>query len=167
VKIKVLPTFQHSPFYHKGDYIECEHELRIVDLFNTPFIIDMYPEKLAGPLPWVEKKDSVNIIWKKWLQAEQKLSPLFKERKTSLAKQIMIIQISAYIDFLFWTNGERVTQLKDVISDVEKLRHTPVNITERLAFILQMPHHYQSFIQLQQLFIESNKQYKRLEALQK
>jgi len=64
-----------------------------------------------------------------------------------------------FVAFLFWTNETNVPGILNLEQEIKQLRIKPINISERLDFIMSKPDNYHSFVQLCQLFEEFTKQY--------
>ena len=74
-------------------------------------------------------------------------------------KASMTNALHLFFEFLFWTNEREVPNFIPTKQDFSTLHIKPINLTERIFFILSKLEHYHSFIQLSQLFDEFTKQY--------
>jgi hypothetical protein len=160
--------FLVSPFYElEGDIQFPKDQLSIKDLLNYPFVIDMFGQDHFDLKPWENPTVSGQLILNHWENGSFHISELFSCRKNDKAKELMIIYIAAFIDFLFWTNGKKVRSLQTLKDDINELQDVPININERLFFIIDKANHYNSYIQLKHLFVDVNKQFEIACALNK
>ncbi|ANX12663.1 hypothetical protein ABE41_011645 [Fictibacillus arsenicus] len=98
-------------------------------------------------------------IIKEWKEKSPSIAAYFKERNRNKAKEPMIYFFQRFLTALFYGNSKTVNE-KDLIKwkeTVKELDQLPVNVIERLSFIEEQPDHYQSFIQLSELFSEWEK----------
>lgn len=107
--------------------------------------------------PFEKKKESVQSKFEGWKNSKEQIKAHFAERKRAKAKEPMIYQISCFLQALFWCNAAMADNLLSWQEKTKNLSVSPANATERLSFIMQQPDHYQSYIQLNQLFLELEK----------
>jgi hypothetical protein len=103
--------------------------------------------------------ERISEIFKEWKEKSPSIAANFKERNRKQAKEPMIYFFKRFLQALFWVN-ENVACEQDLIlwkERVKELHQLPVNALERLSFIEEQPDHYQSFIQLSELFSECEK----------
>jgi hypothetical protein len=108
--------------------------------------LELYTEQMLGIInEWKEKSPSIAIC--------------FKERNRKKAKEPMCCFFKRFIQALFLGNGYMIEEqdLQNWKEEIKKLKQVPVNAAERLSFIEEQPDHYQSFIQLSELFSEWEK----------
>jgi len=86
-----------------------------------------------------------------------------KDGKTD---QSMIKGISLLFLMLFWVN-RRPVNVAEWKGRLPELEIKPLNVEERLSFIIKKPGAYFSYIQLEELFIELNKASVKWMAMQK
>jgi hypothetical protein len=127
--------------------------------FQTPFLYDlMYHNdpQLLELWPWQKNE---NYFHNYWVEQKEVLRELFHRREQKKAKKPMILSVSAFIDQLFWTAGAPVDALdhEAVLQKMQTIPSVPLNIEERLGFLLRQPDRYQSFIQLDELEQEFTK----------
>ena len=100
-------------------------------------------------------KQAASII-DEWGKVREKLDELFRSRDMKNTKEWMEKGIGLFIRFLFKTNDKSFFQGP---IPYDQLEIKPVNIEERLAFILNRPNLYHSYRQLVELMIEQEKQF--------
>jgi hypothetical protein len=138
-----------------------QHEFFYLDSL-TP--ADFFPEEnrfylgMNESMPWKNEKEAVIQIVQEWKPYMNELTALFKERKNKETKPLMVKGISLFIRLLFWSNNEP-TDLKNLQEKLVQFEVKPVNIGERLQFLMQRPTLYHSFIQLSELMVEQEKIY--------
>ena len=116
--------------------------------------------------PWEKGEETVKAIIKEWKLLENKLTESFRKRNRKQINPFMIRGIGLFLKLLFWSNGLPVC-LKDLDKELEKMEILPVNIKDRLDFLLDHPLIYPSFIQLSALFIEQQKAYYKQMAMKR
>ncbi|KZE66207.1 hypothetical protein AWM68_07505 [Fictibacillus phosphorivorans] len=107
----------------------------------------------------MNQKEMADKIFLEWKENSEGIAQNFKNRDKKRAKEPMVYFLNRFLQALFVCNGRDATEQewiewKDVIKE---LKHLPVNAAERLRFIEEHPDHYQSFIQLSELFSEWEK----------
>lgn len=112
-----------------------------------------------------KREDVSKEILEEWGELQQSLHNLFKERNKELVKEPMQRGIALFIEFLQWVNGNPVG--KEHAMNYEQLRIKPVNIEERLSYILTRPNAYPSYMQLIELMKELEKQYEKSMAIKR
>jgi len=146
-----------------------QHEFFYLDSL-TP--VDFFPEEnrfylgIDTSMPWKTEKVGVIQIVHAWQPYLNELTEMFKKRKNKETKPLMVKGISLFIRLLFWSNHEP-TDLKNLQEKLELFEAKPVNIVERLQFLMQRPTLYHSFIQLSELMIEQEKIYYKYLVMQK
>ena len=108
--------------------------------------------------PWEYAEKHVPFLLNEWKKIDVECQNLFSERKTKQALEPMKEGIALFFTLIFWIHSQPV-QLKDWEHIVNQLAIKPVNLVERLSFIVQRPALYHSFIQLSELFRELEKHY--------
>lgn len=130
---------------------------------QVPFYFD-----LEGALaPWNERETYVPLLFSVWQKLLPTLEACYEDRDVQRAKGPMLLATAAFIDALFWTNEQPVERLIGVEEDANELAVKPVNIEERLAFLLAAPNKYHSFVQLRAMMDELRKMYAKSVALAK
>ena len=110
------------------------------------FILEQHTEQLTE-------------IFKEWKEKSPFIADCFKNRDRKKAKEPMIYFFQQFLMALFLgnrktANEQDLIKWKEYVKELERL---PVNVVERLSFIEGQPDHYQSFIQLSELFSEWEK----------
>jgi hypothetical protein len=103
--------------------------------------------------------EQLTEMFKEWKVKSPSIAAYFKNRDRNKAKEPMIYFFQQFLRTLFWGNRKTANEL-DLIKwkeNVKELDRLPVNAVERLSFIEEQPDHYQSFIQLSELFSEWEK----------
>lgn len=100
-----------------------------------------------------------------WNNKFDEIAGIFQRRETKLAKDPMIEFTDIYISCLFALNHKREEEVKD-LQVITQLERKPLNLSERLGFIIDSPNHYHAFIQLKELYIELLKMTARFEIIE-
>lgn len=162
----VIPDqLRHSFFFQ-------ENEMIWKDEYNNNFQIDFlflyeaaHYSHIPAFRPWESIEQSIPTLLNKWKIVKEELEEIFKKREKKKAYGLMKIGISLLIELIFWTN-ELPVQLRSM-NDIEKMKIHPVNINERLEFLLKQPAIFPSFIQLKELINEMEKLYAKKMAIKK
>lgn len=96
-----------------------------------------------------------------WFLEKEKIAHLFRIRDKKAALVPMSEQIASFLNLLFLINNIRVPKSEISMEHIEKLELKPINCKERLAFLMESPAHYHSFIQLSELYEELEKLYRK------
>lgn len=95
-----------------------------------------------------------------WNESKDELAIHFKNRDGEKALPLMERAIELFKQFILMTNGET----KGLYA-IEDCKIKPVNVEERLNFIVSRPNLFHSYIQLAELFAEQEKQFAKHAAL--
>lgn len=115
--------------------------------------------------PWATPEESVGALLEQWAILNKELHVLFEKRAQKEAKPVMEKGISLFIEFLHWSNEKPAEETTEI--DYTGLKTKPVNIGERLNFIISRPTLFQSYMQLAELFVEQEKGFKKAIAIKK
>jgi hypothetical protein len=109
-------------------------------------------------------KDISNLL-KEWENSKDRLEAIFRERDYKNAKVLMEKGINLFIQFLSWSN-ELPVLLEEPIN-FNQFEYKPVNVEERLGFIMSRPNLYHSYRQLTELMVEQEKLFVKRSILKK
>ncbi|KMK76403.1 YpoC family protein [Alkalihalobacillus pseudalcaliphilus] len=160
--MKLPLSFQVRPFYYeKSSIFEPTHEEQ--QWLDVYFYWDLQEQQK----PWQNPTQSLEKIFSYWEKNHYLMKEYFNKRENEQAKQLMLSMSALIIQGVFWLNRQRVTSLKDLGSQINKLPNRPVNAEERIPYILEHLDHFQSFKQLEMLFSELKKLLIRVSLLEK
>jgi len=111
------------------------------------------------------KEESISILLTEWKALNGQLEVLFHERNQLKARVLMGKGINLFIQFLSLSNGLPAVQDKPFTP--EQFHYKPVNVEERLGFIMSRPALYHSYRQLSELMVEQEKLYAKRNILKK
>lgn len=156
----VPEPFILKPFVDTQTY-EILADVCFEDAIQTlPIIFDVMDYIGVKSLkPWEQPFTYVPIIFYKWNADEEQIMQLIANRNQKEALQPMKHHILSFIAALFWLNGQPVAGLNNLSECVKQLKIKPVNVEDRVAYLMSAPNHHHSFTQLKQLFIELKKKY--------
>ncbi|WP_084783332.1 YpoC family protein [Bacillus dakarensis] len=143
-------------------------EIDELDHFNVNkiFIYDAaFYVGIQALKPWEENEASISALLTEWPVLRDQLKINFKNRDLAGAKEPMKKGIGLFIEMMHWTNGTPVKLSPEIVWN--NLAVKPVNVRERLDFILRRPVFYPSYMQLIELMIEMEKLYKKSIAIKK
>lgn len=164
-EIIIPDTFCVAPFYKKADKILVTKNPSLQSYWEEGYflydILSMLDNENAKVLsPWDKREELVQqvlLLWKN--EGEPFLRDCFHKRNRDKARPMMLKFTSIYIQTMFWLTKTRVPQLQNITDELEKLPFAPMNLKERMDFVLQAPDHHHSFTTLVQLFDESRKKW--------
>jgi hypothetical protein len=169
---QVPETFLVAPFFTKRKTFKKVELVDFEDIIRRePFYFDMLyfaNNRLCEDHPWENSEVTVKAVIEQWKMLKPELQISYAMRKANLQVESISIQsISLFLLALFWTNNSPIKSLNVKDMMVSELNQKPVNCEERLMFILNKPTGYHSFIQLQQLFDELEKNFYKTLAIQR
>lgn len=103
---------------------------------------------------------AVEKILSEWSQCKENLDAHFKNRDSVKILPLMERAIYLFEQFLFLSNS-----LKPDIYSIKECEIKPMNVEERLDFVVSRPELYHSYKQLAELFGEQEKQFAKQSAL--
>jgi hypothetical protein len=165
--MRIPDAFVHPLYYKKTDTLSIT-SFELEDIITKPFKYDIAYYQGAAPfqLPWENTSDSIPLLLFSWKRQESMLNDLHEKRRRFEAKEHIIPAVGWFIQMLFWINGQPVRSLTDWKKDVQSLQWKPMNVDERLDFVMKKPGMYHAFIQLQQLFTECNKLFYKIKVME-
>ncbi|ADU30177.1 hypothetical protein Bcell_1915 [Evansella cellulosilytica DSM 2522] len=158
---KVPEAFVLSPFYGKGAEITISNDVDFVqgDLFHYDIRLALNCANNTEQ-PWDNLQTLILKVKNLWLnEGLPTLTQCFHERNRNKARPYMLYYLSLYIQTMIWLQERPVYTLNAIQEQLNHLPYAPMNIRERISFILNSPDHYHSFITLKQLFEESHKKW--------
>jgi hypothetical protein len=108
---------------------------------------------------------AISNLLSDWERIKVELEGLYRNRDQKSTLQGMKKGIGLFIQFLYWSNDRQINS-KEPIS-INHLVITPVNLDERLAYILSRPNLFHSYRQLSELMTEQAKQYAKKNIVKK
>ncbi|SEM83779.1 hypothetical protein SAMN05192533_10688 [Mesobacillus persicus] len=152
-----VPIELQNSFFFPECLIEWEDNLVTTFNPNHPFQYELgYYAGMEGLRPWETPEEGIPLLLKEWKKIKGQLEELFATRKTGAAIEPMKQSIALFVEILFWTNKGPV---RFPLMHIEELKIKPVNVIERLEFIIAKPQLYHSYIQLSELLIEQEKHF--------
>lgn len=158
--------FCREPFYKQGNSIAVTiqpDEIGIVNAAKYFYedIIHYSVGQSSHSTPWKNAEKATAAILKMWeTEGQPFLITCYDDRNRRKARPLMIYFTSRLIQALFWAGGNPVPGIMD--KDLLKLKwmpYAPVNIADRLSFILASVDHHHAFTVLDQLFEEAKKKW--------
>ncbi|MEH7386242.1 YpoC family protein, partial [Bacillus sp. JJ1521] len=101
----------------------------------------------------MDNEKIISETTEKWNDRKELLMRLFQNRDKEAIMDPMNEAIYDFLTLLFFVNGEeRTPDKKRLQEDIMGLENRPINLDERLSFILKKPNQYHSFVQLNELY---------------
>lgn len=110
-----------------------------------------YLEELGLEAP----EKNISLLIAKWNGVKSELETLYRNRDQKSTLQLMRKGIVYYLQFLFCSNDKQVNSKEPI--PLNQLELKPVNLEERLTYILSRPNLFHSYRQLSELFTEQEK----------
>ncbi|KHF40296.1 YpoC family protein [Halalkalibacter okhensis] len=163
MKIDIPEAFQVPPFYNESYVVKEDTVASLKDICQAvPFYYDITLEKR----PWKQKHTYVPMLLDWWKDEEPLLEHFYAKRNPKAANKKMIVMTAVFIDALFWMNETQVQGITTIAKKVNSLQFKPVNCEERLAFILNGPIRYHTYVQLKAMYVELGKLYAKSKVLE-
>ncbi len=158
----IVPAELKDPLFFSGESVNIDqNELQdwkeLSSFVTFPYDVAFY-HGIEVYHPWEHTEKHLSALLAEWKKIDVECQKHFSERKTKKALEPMTEGIALFFTLLFWIHNQPV-QLKGWEDKVIQLTIKPVNLVERLTFIVQRPSLYHSFIQLSELFRELEKHY--------
>ncbi len=113
------------------------------------------------------KQNDVSKLISDWKENQQVIAAFFRERRFQEAKKPMIHFSKQLVKALYELNNKSYQDDEDLNTVLASFTYAPFNSQERIPFILEQPHQYHSYIQLNELYKETEKIYAKAVILQK
>ncbi len=162
-------SFRYDPFFkNRRTFLDYSHLNISETIDHEPFYYDMLVLQSQHVKPWESPNEFVPLIFEKWKQRVPEINNAFAIRKINAeTNELMIHCISLFIISLYWSNKSPVKSLNIVDANIQKNKIKPINVGERLLFIIKNYTKFHSFSQLKQLFIEHEKAFYKQAAIDK
>ncbi|RDI43026.1 YpoC family protein [Falsibacillus pallidus] len=142
---------QHSFFYPDPKFFWPDSESEIYFFDEFLFFLEK-----KGEMPWAYPEFHLPLLKDQWNQLDKRLQSMFSIRDRGV-KPIMVQAICTFFKYLFWSNGQPVS-LNKLDSCLGSLKIKPVNVEERLCFLMESTSYFHAYKQLSELFNEQMKQ---------
>lgn len=109
-------------------------------------------------LPWSNRGKYIPELLVKWKMIKTDCDLLFSERNAGQAMEPMKQGIGLLLSAICWLHGKPVT-LRTWKEQMKECTIKPVNLVERLSFVMENPAFFLSFRQLSELFLEFEKRF--------
>ncbi len=156
--VSIPETFQNPLFFKDRDFI-YDSEWNLEQFGCVPLLIDLLCYQGKFEQEHLNYEQLIGILLKQWKKEKTEIADDFKRRDRAAARPKMIKSIGWFLSLLHWMEGRYVENLSDIVQSILKVTIQPVNLKERLSFVLEAPDHFQSFIQLSELFDETEKKW--------
>jgi len=152
--IELETRFMHPLFFH-SNHVQLPSDVKPYQLFDPFFLPELQAAYRGANKPWDSFDVWQPILISEW---EQQKSIILNHVKIKNEKteEAMIKGISILFLMLFWLNRQPIN-VANWQGELPQLEIKPLNIEERLSFIINKPGSYFSYIQLDELFVELNK----------
>lgn len=114
-------------------------------------------EELESEVQGENVDEAISHLLSNWDQVKGELEILYRNRDQKSTLHLMKKGIGFFIQFLYWSNDKQVYSKQPFPFNEFELK--PVNLDERLSYILSRPNLFHSYRQLSELMTEQTKQY--------
>lgn len=164
IKNLTIPNELNHPYFFDGNNDKVMINQKDAPI-NIYFIHEiLFYNGIKATKPWLIPIESISTLLEKWTILKEELKLLHQQRDQHTILQEMKKGIALFIQFLFWSNN-RPVQLNPIPYD--QMSFKPVNIQERLEFLIIRPRLYHSYVQLSELFEEQQKHFVRKNIMKK
>lgn len=163
-----IPELTHELFnfkYDQLDELDWTEWNHLVFNFGFPYEY-FYYKNVERYRPWEDFWNVREQITKEWAEVVQRLEVMFSNREKNEIKPYMLKGIVLYISLMYWSNQVPVN-LREFPGCLKELKGKPVNVEERLPFIMTRPYFFPGFMQLKSLMEEQIKITAKMAALNK
>lgn len=161
-----IPAPLLHPVLFADDYVVWQREDELTLSVKEPFIYEAaYFSGLESLKPWEIGEVAISALLVEWTGVKEEIETQFAKRDRKGALPFMRKGLGLFLQFLHWANG-KPTRIKPEI-EYDQLEIKPVNLKERVEFILARPNLYHSSKQLIELMDELEKGYKKAVAIKK
>jgi hypothetical protein len=115
-----------------------------------PFLEELEIESPTGNVA-----EAVSLLLTEWKVVKTELEVLYRKRDQKTTHQGMRRGVGLFLQFLYWSNDKQV-KIKE-LEPIDRLEIKPVNLDERLGFIITRPNLFHSYRQLAELMTEQEK----------
>ncbi|UTR09666.1 hypothetical protein MM300_17480 [Evansella sp. LMS18] len=163
--VSVPPEFHQEPFYKAGDTAELKGDVHsIKEVWQNGYflhdIASFYNMNEPFPVPWSNPEEVTKLAYGLWKEeGRPQLENLFKARNKTEARPLIIMYTAIYIQVMHWVNRQPVRSLQGVTEAVSAFQYAPLNVSDRLQYIIASPNQFHAFITLNELYIESGKKW--------
>jgi hypothetical protein len=128
-------------------------------------LIIPFLEELQLEVPTENSSDSISLLLTEWNTIKAELEILYRNRDQKNTLHGMKKGIGLFLQFLYWSNDSHV-KVKE-LKPLDSLEIIPVNLDERLGFIINRPNLFHSYRQLSELMMEQEKLYAKKNIVKK
>ncbi|MDM5331259.1 YpoC family protein [Neobacillus sp. CF12] len=128
-------------------------------------LIIPFLEELQLEVTTKNSSDSITLLLTEWKTIKAELEILYRNRDKKNTLHVMNKGIGLFLLFLFWSNDSHV-KVKE-LKPLDSLEIIPVNLDERLGFIINRPNLFHSYRQLSELMMEQEKLYAKKNIVKK
>ncbi|KAB7708939.1 hypothetical protein F9802_02005 [Bacillus aerolatus] len=145
-----IPEWLKHPLFFQQEEVYLSARATVT---AEPFFI----YELAGEeQPWAGEEKGMFLIAAEWTKLKSVLEKKFRQRDKNVQAE-MKAAAALFLMKLFWSNSAPV-QLNGWQQNVKKFDIKPVNVEERLGFVLSELYSYHAYVQICELMIEQEKQ---------
>ncbi|OZI11699.1 hypothetical protein CEW92_10385 [Bacillaceae bacterium SAS-127] len=147
----VLPNSLKHPLFFQEEVITLVSSLSLV----TPphFIYELQGEET----PWRNPSYGLQMVQEAYQSMQPLIERSFKEKEAEI-DSLMKTVLALFFMSLFWSNYDPVV-LNGWKEKVAAFHIKPLNVEERLSFVLARPFSYQAYRQIDTLMTEQQKQF--------
>ncbi|WP_313798526.1 YpoC family protein [Cytobacillus sp.] len=162
-----IPDELINPFFFSvNDRISVEKDQLQNKVMDIPFLYEAaFYANIEALKPWQSHEEFIPLLKNEWDAERRHLEEIFSKRKYKDAIAPMKKGIGLFMEFVYWANELPVHFGMPLSSECLKVQ--PVNLGERIGFVIQRPALFHSFIQLNELMTEMEKQYVKHLAIKK
>lgn len=148
-----VPAELRNRFFFEENCVNIEQPL---ELLSVNFFCEiLFYNGIETFKPWENPVIAASFLKEEWGRVKDKLEDLFRIRDQKNSLQAMKKGIGLFLQLLFWSNDQPVVIKEPLLFN--QVVFKPINLEERLEFVLSRPHLFHSFRQLSELMEEQEK----------
>jgi hypothetical protein len=124
-----------------------------------------FMDELEWITPMENLDDSITLLLEEWERVKIELGLLYRNRDQKTTIIGMKKGIGLFLQFLVWSNDKQISALESTPLNLLEIK--PVNLDERLGFIITRPNLFHSYRQLSELIVEHEKLYAKKKIVKK
>lgn len=150
-KLQIDEVYRIGPYQIFQNTIYLEKKLHFEEALKiTPFFID----NDKSFCPYEDPDLYLVTVFQEGKEKLTEATQYFQKRQKNKAKKPLLFSLALWIDSLYWMNYQRFQGFLTIYETMEQLEWKPINVEERIQFILSQSTLFHSSIQLEELYEE-------------
>ncbi|WP_163654088.1 YpoC family protein [Listeria sp. PSOL-1] len=145
------------PTFKTPEVVSADFDPASIFVSGVPFWQEqLFYTEASGVMPWKDNREQACRHLNKNMNVLLDEIYASLEKKEKPSSSTVRDALGIFISVLFWSNG-RPVQLMDLWDQIETLVIQPLNLAERLAYVLERGDTFLGYSQLKELMLEQRK----------